>query len=384
MKATRWVATLLLGAMPLLNGCAGFWDPPSSSTTTTTTTTLSSGIFYVLNVETAQIVAYYVSSGTLTQIATYATPASPITLTVAPSNSYLYLSTSGGIYAYTISTSGTLTLANISNVISTDTPYAMQVDSTGSWLVEATSGIAELYAIPLSTSTGLPTSTTEQYVGLAGSSIQQLVISPDNTHVFVAMGTGGTAIVPFTSSNSDPFGTVSTIAVAGSSGAALSVAVDPSDRLLYIGETDATSGSNSGGLRVFKYGSFTELSGSPYASGGLAPYSILPISTGSYVYVANRQTASGSTGLIEGYSVTSSSSTYALTALGSTFSGNGTNTVALAEDSTDQFVFAVSVGGSYDLTGYVFDSTNAGYLDTVVESTTGTDPVQASAIAAVH
>ncbi|MDR3724741.1 MAG: hypothetical protein P4K83_09680 [Terracidiphilus sp.] len=383
MKSAKWAWVLLLASMPLLNGCTGFWDAPSSSGSTTTK--LTSGVFYVLNIGTSQIVAYYVNSGTLTKIATYSTPGSftPITLTVAPSNDFLYLSTTGGIYLYTISSGGTLTLGNSSGVISTDTAYSMQVDSTGQWLVEAISGYADVYAIPLSTSTGKPTSTTEQYLALPGSSIQQLTISPDNSYVFVAMGTSGTEAIPFTSSSSNPFGTGKNIAVTGSGGAALSVAVDPTDRLLYIGETAATSGTNTGGLRVFKFSTLAEITGSPFASGGLAPYSILPISTGSYVYVANRQTASGSTGLIKGFTVASSGSTYTLTALSSTFSP-GTNTVALAEDSSDQFVFAVSVGGSYDLTGYIFDTSSAGTLDTVIQSSTGTDPVQAGAIAAAH
>jgi 6-phosphogluconolactonase (cycloisomerase 2 family) len=384
MKLTKWVALLVLGVMPFLNGCSGFWDAPASSTTTTTTTTLTSGVFWVLNIKTAQIVAYYVNAGTLKTLATYATPATPLALTVSPSNNFLYLSTANGIYLYTIGSSGALTLANSSSVISSDQAWSLQVDSTGTWLVEAISGDAHLYAIPVSSSTGKPASgATEQYVGLAGSDIHQVTISPDNAYVFVAMGAGGTAVVPFTATNTNPFSAASTIAVKGSSGSAISVAVDPSDRLLYIGEISAISGNDSGGLRVFKYSTLAELSGSPYASGGLAPYSILPISTGSYVYVANKTTSAGSAGLIKGFSITSSSGTYSLTALSSTFSA-GTNTVALAEDSSDQFVFAASSGGSYDLTGYIFDTTTAGNLDTVVQSTTGTDPVLASAIAAAH
>ena len=116
MKIVKWAGWLLLGAVPFLSGCDGFWNAPaSSSSTTLTTTTLSSGVFYVLNIETSQIVAYYVDAGKLTQIATYSTPATPITLTVAPSNIFLYLSTVNGIYLYTISSSGTLTLGNSSS-----------------------------------------------------------------------------------------------------------------------------------------------------------------------------------------------------------------------------------------------------------------------------
>jgi 6-phosphogluconolactonase (cycloisomerase 2 family) len=387
MKIAKWFGLLLLGAAPLLNGCAGFWNPPASTTTATTTTTLTSGVFFVLNINTAQIVSYYVDAGTLTQIATYATPNTPLALAVSPSNGFLYLSTVNGIYIYTIASGGTLTLGNSSSIISNDQPYALQVDSTGTWLVEGNCSVAELCAIPISTSTGLPTSKTEQVASLPSSDVHRLTISPDNNNVFVALGTNGTAVIPFTSGNANPFGTVGNIPVTTNLGAAaISVAVDPSDRLLYIGEINGVVSNNSGGLRVFKYASLptiAEITGSPFATGGLGPSSILPISSGSYVYVANELTSSGSAGLIKGFSITNSSGVYSLTALGSTFSA-GITTMGLAQDSTAKFVFAVSSGGSYDLTGYVFDAANLGYLDTVAQSKTGTDPVLASAIAAAH
>lgn len=198
--------------------------------------------------------------------------------------------------------------------------------------------------------------------------------------------------MPFTTSDTAaPFGTVSTLPTINSSGTALSVAVDPlqsgqtTPRLFYVGETLATSGSNTGGLRAFDFNTLgsglKEVTGSPFAIAGLAPSSILPISTGSYVYVVNRQTSSGSTGVIAGFSISGTTGSYTLSALGSTFTA-GTNPVALAEDSTGTFVFVVDIGGNPDLKGYTFDATNAGYLDAVISSQTGTDPVQASAIAA--
>jgi 6-phosphogluconolactonase (cycloisomerase 2 family) len=153
--------------------------------------------------------------------------------------------------------------------------------------------------------------------------------------------------------------------------------------LLYVGETAASSGSNTGGLRVFTYGTFQELSGSPFAIDGLAPSSILPFSTGDFVYVLNRQVSGSSTGIIKGYSIASTNSVLTLTALGSTFSV-GTNPQAMVEDNTGAFVFAVNFGGSPDLRGFTINSTNAGILDPVISGTTGTDPVQASGIAAMH
>jgi len=203
------------------------------------------------------------------------------------------------------------------------------------------------------------------------------------------MGSQGTAIIPFNPNNANPFGTVGNIPVKNATGAALSVAFDPivtgstASRLFYIGETVATTGSNTGGLRAFNYGTLKEISGSPFGIGGLAPYSILPFSTGNFVYVVSRQTSSGQTGVIAGFSIAAANSTYTLTELGSTFTA-GLNPQAIVEDNTHQFVFAVNFGGSPDLTGYVIDTTKAGYLDQVTSNATGTAPTQAGAMAALH
>jgi 6-phosphogluconolactonase (cycloisomerase 2 family) len=386
------LARLLLAAAPLLAGCGNFWQAPST-TNTTPSTKLSSGVFFVLNQQTSQIAAFSIVTGTLTSVtgSPYTLPgsAAPYALAVSPNGSFLYVSTATGIYLYTIGSGGALTLGNSSSVISSDLATTLQVDATGSWLLEAGPNLSELLAIPINTSTGAAASTIEQKVLLPAASVQQLAISPNDSsscttcYVFVALGTAGTAVVPFTPTNSNPFGAVSTIAVKNSAGAALSVAVDPSNRLLYVGETVATSGSNTGGVRVFPIAAtLTEASGSPYASGGLAPYSILPKSNGDYIYIANRAVSGSSTGNISGFAVTTTGTTYSLTALSSTASA-GITPVGLAADSSGNFLLAVDSGGSPDLEAYTFDTTTAGKLDSALTSTTGTDPVQAVAIAGV-
>jgi hypothetical protein len=104
-----------------------------------------------------------------------------------------------------------------------------------------------------------------------------MVISPDNSYIFVALETGGTLVVPFNSSNPLPSGVSYTpIPVATTGGSALSVAVDPGSttRLFYIGETLGDLAGTSGGLRAFNYNSLpsvSEISSSRIASGGLAP-----------------------------------------------------------------------------------------------------------------
>jgi 6-phosphogluconolactonase (cycloisomerase 2 family) len=388
----RWM-NLVLSASLVLAGCKGFWTPPSSSSGSGSTTD-SSGNVYILNVATNQIAGYYVNSGTLTALpgSPYTVPTTPLAIAIAPNGDFLYVSTSEGIYLYSVSSNGQLSLGNASAPISSDQAISMQISPDDSWLLEVASGAPYVYAISINSSTGVLNSRTEQYAVLPASSVQQVAVAPDESYVFVAMGSDGTAIVPFNGANTDPLGAVRRIATVNSAGAAISVAVDPvisgqtAPRLFYIGETAGVSGSNSGALRAFEFstltsGTLTEISGSPFASQGLAPYSILPLASGNYVYTVNRQVSGSSTGVIAGFTVGSTSTAYTLTALGSTFT-TGTNPVALAEDSTGNFVFTVDFGGSPDLKGYTFDSTNAGYLDAAISADTGTDPVEASGIAA--
>lgn len=393
MRIRRWARLLLLG-VPLLAGCKGFWNPISSSGGGGTGATGS--VFYVLNQQTSQMAAYSIVTGTLTPLtgSPYALASGPYAIAVAPNNAFLYVSTATGIYLYSIGTGGVPALASSTPIASDTAAYALQVDSTDSWLLEA-SGVGYLYAIPISPTNGTVLATaTEQHVALSSNSPQKMAISPDNKYVFVAMGNAGTAVVPFTAANADPLPTtISTvIGVKGTGGAAVSVAVDPSatPRLFYIGEVAVTAGtSNTGGLRAFNYSSLsstlTEVSGSPYASGGLAPYSILPTpystNPGAYIYVANRSVSGSTTGNISGFALTSTGTTYTLTVL-TTTAAAGTYPVSLAQDATGNYVLVVDSGGGPDLEAYTFDATTAGKLDSAFTSSTGTDPVSAIAVAA--
>ena len=390
---------ILLAAATVLEGCAGFWNAPtSSSTTTTTKTTLSSGVFYVLNQTTKQIGAYFISTGTLEQVSgsPYNLSSAPNCIAIAPGGGFLYVGTVSGIYLYTIGSGGALTIGNGGAVISSDIASAMQV--SGSWLIDTfdpNSGSVQLDAIPINASTGAYTGTgvpPYQAFNVANASVSQMALSPDGTNLFVALGAGGTIVVPFTTGNANPLGsTARAISVANSGGSALSVAVDLTDRLFYIGETLANSAANSGGLRVFNYSSLgtgtprsapSQITGSPIASGGLSPHAILPIASGEYVYVANGQGNTGS-GNIAWFPISVSGTTYTI-ASGSTIA-SGIVPMGLAEDSDDNFVLAVSTGGSTssgdpDLEAYTMSS---GALTAAITSVTGTDPVGAVAIAAL-
>lgn len=390
---TRYGVILLAGAT-LLTGCSGFWNlPPSTSTTTTTKTTLSSGVFYVLNQTTGQIVAYSISSGTLDTIGTYPITG-PTAIAIAPNKNYLYVSTlASGIFMYNIGSGGALTLGNNSQPISYDRALALQVDTLNSWLIDAfvnTSGQVQMNAIPLNSSGTYtaPTNVPAAYISVTNPAVKQMVLSPNGDYLFLALGSGGADAISFNSTISNPFGsTYATITAANSQRAALSVAVDPTERVFYVGETNADSAGTSGGLLAFSYSAFTsgtltQISGSPIASGGGSPSAILPEASGDYVYVANGQGNTGS-GNITWFPISASGTTYTIAA-GSNIA-TGIFPVGLAEDGEDHFVLAVSTGGSTssgdpDLEAY---SMSSGVLTSNIVSTTGTDPVGAVAVAAL-
>ena len=395
MKLKTW-ARLFLAVAPVLAGCKGFWDVPSGSGGSGGSGT-ASGVFYVLNQKTAQIAGFKfaANSTTLTAVTNspYTLAVAPVAVAISPNGGFLYVSTAAGIYVYSIDGStGALTLINNQQVISADPAFAMVVDPSGGWLVEAVSGLGTVSAIPLDPTTGLLLSgASQQIVALpaGAASVQGIVITPSgaaNPYVFAALGTSGTAVIPFTASTSgNPFGTVKTISPKNTGGGATAVAVDLTTPILYVGETVAVSSTtnNPGGLRVFTVGAnytFTEIAGSPYATGGVGPSAILP--TTNFVYVANKAVTGSNNGNITAFGITSTAGTVTgLTAVTSGTISAGISTVGLAEDSTGTYILAVNSSGSPDLNAFTISSTGA--LTSYATAATGSDPVQAVAIAAV-
>lgn len=400
----KYGAVLLAGAA-FLAGCAGFWDALPSSTTTTTTTTLSSGYFYVLNQTTNQIGAYYISSGTLEQLSAspYSLPSgmTPSCIAISPGGGFLYVGTdlvgtNTGVYGYSISSTGTLSQLNGGAAISGDAPFAIQIgkDSNGDfWLIEAiinTSNQLQLNVRPLTSNGTLDGSNFQalSFPNLTNPAIKQMVLSPNEDYIFLALGSGGAIAVPFNPDIDSPMSTSATTLVnPNSQQGVLSVAVDPQERLFYLGQINVFSTGTTGGLLAFSYSSLTsgtptQISGSPFVSGGTSPNAILPEASGDYVYVAN-----GGEGNVDGnvawFTVSASGTTYSI-ASGSSIA-SGIFPVGLAEDSKDNFVLAVSTGGTTssgdpDLEAYTMSS---GALTAAVASSTGTDPVGASAIVAL-
>jgi len=357
----------------------------ASSSGTCSGSSGTSSVFYVLNQETSQVVAMSISGSTLTTVGSVTLPnAHPIAIAVAPNGKFLYVSTTGGIYLYTIGSNGALTLGNGGLVVSPDEAQTMQVDSTNSWLVDAISGSTQLGAVAINSITGVLASSTEseQFLpgGLSASTPVQLAISPGDSrscndcYVFVALGAGGIEAVGFNPGNANPFGSTRNWKVL-SSGGDNAVAVDPSNRFFYVGEADALpSASQTGGLRVFSISAngIAELSSSPYSSGGSGPIAIVPSSDGNYVYVGNQSSSSNDT--IASFSV----STTALAPITTATAGNS-GPLSMAEDSTGTYLLGVYFNGNPDLQAFTMSS---GTLNSVGTGATGTGSVNSVAIAA--
>lgn len=402
MKYPRW-ARLLFVAVPLLilslcvlsaTGCGDFWQAPASTTTTSTCTTncttATSGNFYILNASTTpQIAGDSIVNGTLTPItgSPWALEGTPYSMAIAPNGSFLVVGTTSGVFAFPI-TAGVLGTAVL---VSSDQAYGVQVDATSAWLLEAIPGTAgvSIGAVPINSSTGAGNG-TEQTVSFtittAALQPNRMVISGDNANIFVALGAGGTIVVPFNAavtSGGNPLSTKgTTIPVTTTGGSALSVGVDAgtAPSLFYIGEVLGDSAGTSGGLRVFNYSSLgsttlTQATGSPIASGGLSPSFILPATSGDYVYVANG-TGPSTAGNITGFTITSTgTTTLTYTVATDTSTAAGVLPLGMAEDSSSQFVFEVGSLGSPYFDSYTFDTTTLGQLDSQIESTTSTGSI---------
>lgn len=387
----KWAGLALAGTL-LVAGCDHFWDKPASGSGNGSGGGSASGVFYVLNQQASKVAGFSFAVGATTPTAVTNSPynlgITPQALAISPNGNFLYVGTLAGTYAYSIGAGGALTLLNNSQAIDQSTlATAMAVDSTGTWLIVGTSGSNVLHAVPISTTTGLlDTTRSVQTASLPASTVQQIAVTPSGaatSGIFVAMGIGGTSVLTFNTGATNPFGaTVSTYKVKNSGGADNAIAVDPSDHLVYVGETLAAAAPQTGGLRVYSIetgAALTEISGSPYSTGGTGPSAIL--ATTSYVYVANRAVSGSNNGNITVFPVTTSGSSYSLGAAINTVSA-GLVTLGLAEDNTHTYLLAVNASGSPDLSAFTFDSAT-GKLVAGPTAATGTDPAGAIAIAAV-
>lgn len=377
---SRWLVAFLCGSTLLLAGCGDFFTKNSGGGGGTTV-----GNYTYVGTQTGTLVGYSVSStgalatlsGSPSQFATAAINS----LVVTPSNAFLYAGVAGiGVYALSINSgTGVASLINTSALVQDVAPSALTVDPSGRFLLVAglANGAAAVgeYAInsdgTLSEVQGSPvTITFTPGTDTTNVSVQNIVVAPNSSYVFVTLGQLGVAPLPFNSSGSLSANTqiLGPRTTSGISNQDLGLAVNPTSSAIFVGETNV-------GVRVFTVAgnTFTEISGSPFAAGG-QPRSITLDGTGDYLYVAN---ATDNT--ISGYTVLSSGTLTPLT--GSPFSSVGAQPFAITLDQSKKFLLSANLAGNPDVQLFSFDSTTAGKLD---PGATATNATTASAIASTH
>jgi 6-phosphogluconolactonase len=241
------------------------------------------------------------SSGSLSVLTNspYNNGVAVISSAIAPGNRFLYAGTTSGIFIYAINGDGSITVQNGGNIAAQDVvPTAMQVDSTGGYLLAAgvsTSFTTQAIGIyQTNTTTGLLTAVTGSplplYTGKTSTPTvltpTAMLITPDNAYVYVSLASLGVQILTLGSGGALSTGSAASILLpfgTSSSPADYGLASDPGSKFLFVAEFNT-------GLRALSIGtngSLSEVSGSPY-SAGTGPAGVILDSTGSYVYVANK------------------------------------------------------------------------------------------------
>lgn len=378
----RWLAAGC-AALLALTGCGQFFPPLSSSGGGGNNGgggTSSAGDFlYVANLGTnpLSVAGFSVATaGTLTSISgsPYSVELEPTALAVTPNDSYLYVgSAAGGIYVYTIGSNGVISIANNGSPVATGVaPSVLRVDPTGNYLIGADALVGNVYVFQIGSGGSLTAISSSLVTLNASVPANDLEITPGGGLVFVSCGTAGIYTMTFNTSNGALAQVHGVLSPKQNSDAIYGMAVTPSGSYLLAAETGISS------VRVFSIGSsgsLSEAAGSPVKT-GLGPFGVLVDSTGSYVYVTNR--AAGS---ISGFLLSNSGALTPIT--GSPFA-TGTLPQLMVEDKTNAFLAVICAGGGPDLQVFKFDATTPGALDSVATSKTGTDPTEASALAATH
>lgn len=368
---------LCYAALLLVTGCGKFFPPLSSGGGGTGT---SGDYLYVGNVGTnpLTVAGFSIANSALSGISgsPWTVALEPTALAVTPNNDYLYVgSAAGGIYVYTISSDGAISLGNNGTPVATGVvPQVLRVDPTGAWLLGADSLAGEAYVFQIGTGGTLTSISTSVVTLNATVPAEDLEITPSENYVYVSCGTAGVYTLSFDPSSGALAQINSVLSPKQNGDADYGMAIDPSGSFLLTAETGI------GAVRVLSInssdGTLSEVSGSPFTT-GTGAFSVLVDATGAYVYVANR-----TVGNISAFTLDSTSG--ALTAVsGSPFS-TGSLPERMVEDNSGTYIAVVSAGGKPDLQLFTISTSTPGALTSFATSTTGTDPTEASSIAATH
>lgn len=373
-------SVLCFAAVMMLSGCGKFFPPLTSGGGGSSGTGSSGGDYlYVGNLGTnpLTVAGFTLANGALSvpSGSPWQVTLEPTSLAVTPDDNYLYVgSAAGGIYVFTISSTGSISLANDGTPVATGVePSVLRVDPTGKWLLGADAFAGEAYVFQIG-SGGALTAISTSFVTLNDTDpATDLEITPSGNYVYVSCGTAGIYTLSF-NTGTGAMASVNTPLTPRQNGDAdYGMAISPSGGFLFAAETGI------GAVRAFSIsssnGTLSEVSGSPYKT-ATGPFGVLVDATGSYVYVTNR-----TEGSISGFLL---SNTGALTPITGSPFATGTLPEEMVEDKTSTYIAVICSGGNPDLQVFKFDTTTAGALDSLATAKTGTDPTDASALAATH
>lgn len=377
----RWVGIAIAMVLPAFTGCAGFF-PPINNGGGGGNNPGNGNQVYVANQAAGSIGGFSIGTGTLTAVNGSPLTAGykPISMVVTPNNTLLYVGSATGVFVYFINANGSITAPSTGSQPAGVLATAMIVSPDGQWLIVLDGTTQQLDIFQINYTTGALTSLTAPATYAIQSGTWQpsdLRISADGTLIFAALGTGGD--VAFTFNTSTGVAASSQYLPTGNAATGdYGLAINANASYLYI----ARSGTN-GGVAVFTIGTngiLTPVTGTPFAAGS-GTFSVVLDPTGTYAYAANR-----TDGTISGYTIVPGATASALTL--KPLSGSpylsGSVVQSLGIDKTGNYLLAVAVNGSPDLTMYSFDITTPGKLDPATSRATGTDPAGAVALALTH
>lgn len=335
----------------------------------------TAGYVYVANENSGTIAGFSLSGGKLTALtgSPYALGTTPSALAATPDGTRLYMAspTSGGIFLYTIGSTGEIAIGNSQQaLVTTSSPTYMAVDTTGSWLFVVSSLTPAMVEYQINPTTGALTPVAGNTYALNGGTPTQIYITPNDKNLYVALGTGGVDSFGFTSSTGALNNHANLASLNPSTNGDNALGSDSNSKYLFVGETGS-------GIRAFTIGAnaaLTPVSGSPFPS-SLGPSSIAVDPTSTYVYVTSKTSS-----VITGYTLSSSGS---LALLSTSPFLTGRAPIAISLDPTGKYVVVASSGDYPDIEAYSFDSTSLGKLDSSDTQATGTDPTVPISMAVV-
>jgi 6-phosphogluconolactonase (cycloisomerase 2 family) len=239
--------------------------------------------------------------------------ASPTGLALLPSRKFLYAinSRANTISIFNVASDGTLTLSGTPAPAGGSSPNAAVIDPTGKYLLVTNNLTDTVSVFSIDAGSGALTPVAGSPFP-ANTNPTEILITPSGKFVYVTNPTIG-AITAFTFSSTD--GTLTPLlsspfsSLSGGGGGALGLAVDGSERFLYVTNPSASNPppnvSTVGNISGFgidpNTGALTPILGSPFtATNGIGPSAITVDPGGKFVYA----TTTGSSSSIWCFAIT--------------------------------------------------------------------------------